>query len=86
MIFNQWYVILESSELGKRKPIRIKRLNLQLALWRDENGVVCCIADQCCHRGASLSCGKLVNGKLECPFHGFVFDKSGKVSVIPANG
>jgi phenylpropionate dioxygenase-like ring-hydroxylating dioxygenase large terminal subunit len=86
MIFNQWYVILESHELKYRKPLKIKRLNQPLALWRDERGEVCCISDRCCHRGASLSCGKLVKGQLECPFHGFVFDKTGKVQVIPANG
>jgi phenylpropionate dioxygenase-like ring-hydroxylating dioxygenase large terminal subunit len=85
MIYNQWYVILDSKEL-KGKPLRVKRLNENLALWRDENGKVCCIADRCCHRGVSLACGKILNGKLECPFHGFVYDKSGKVSVIPANG
>ncbi len=86
MIENQWYVILESVELKSRKPLKIKRLNEDLALWRDENGTICCIADRCCHRGASLSCGKLVNGRLACAFHGFVFDKTGRVSHIPANG
>ncbi len=86
MIYNQWYVILESKELKKRKPLRIKRLNEDLALWRDEKNDVCCIADRCCHRGASLSCGKIVNGSLECPFHGFIYDKTGKVQIIPANG
>jgi phenylpropionate dioxygenase-like ring-hydroxylating dioxygenase large terminal subunit len=86
MIYNQWYVILESKELKKGKPLKIKRLNEQLALWRDENNMICCIADQCCHRGASLSCGKVIGGQLECPFHGFVFNGSGKVQSIPANG
>jgi phenylpropionate dioxygenase-like ring-hydroxylating dioxygenase large terminal subunit len=86
MIYNQWYVILESKELKRRKPLRIKRFNEHLALWRDENLTVCCIADKCCHRGVSLSCGKIINGKLECPFHGFIYDRSGRVQVVPANG
>jgi phenylpropionate dioxygenase-like ring-hydroxylating dioxygenase large terminal subunit len=86
MIYNQWYVILESRELGNRKPLKIRRLNENLALWRDQDGKVCCIADQCCHRGASLSCGKIDGGKLQCPFHGFVFNSDGKVLTIPANG
>ncbi len=86
MIYNQWYVILESKELGKSKSVKVKRLNENLALWRDENGEVCCISDKCCHRGASLSCGKIINGKLECPFHGFIYDKAGNVRMIPANG
>jgi phenylpropionate dioxygenase-like ring-hydroxylating dioxygenase large terminal subunit len=86
MIYNQWYVILESKELKKNKPLRVIRFNERLSLWRDENNDVCCISDKCCHRGVSLSCGRIVNGKLECPFHGFLYDKSGKVKVIPANG
>ncbi|MFH1319994.1 MAG: aromatic ring-hydroxylating dioxygenase subunit alpha [Bacteroidota bacterium] len=86
MIYNQWYVILESKELKKRKPLKVKRFNEDLTLWRDENSHACCIIDKCCHRGASLSCGKIINGKLECPFHGFVYDRSGKVHTIPAIG
>ena len=86
MIFNQWYIILESKEVKSNKPLRIKRFNEDLVLWRDENRNVCCIADKCCHRGASLACGKIIKGKLECPFHGFIYDKSGHVQFIPANG
>ena len=86
MIYNQWYVILDSNELKKKKPLRVKRMNEYLALWRNVNNAVCCIADKCCHRGVSLSCGQIVDGKLECPFHGFIYDKSGKVMKIPANG
>ncbi|MFN8258235.1 MAG: aromatic ring-hydroxylating dioxygenase subunit alpha [Bacteroidales bacterium] len=85
MIYNQWYIILDSKELNK-KPIGIKRLNENLALWRDKDGKACCISDICCHRGAALSKGKLVNSHLECPFHGFLFDSQGKVKLIPANG
>jgi phenylpropionate dioxygenase-like ring-hydroxylating dioxygenase large terminal subunit len=86
MIFNQWYIILESRELKKGKALRIRRLNIDLALWRDQESQVCCINNKCCHRGVSLSCGKIVNGNLECPFHGFLYDKSGQVTCIPANG
>ncbi|MCX6243943.1 MAG: aromatic ring-hydroxylating dioxygenase subunit alpha [Bacteroidetes bacterium] len=86
MIWNQWYVVLDSKELKRRSPLRITRFNEQLVLWRDEAGKVCCIADKCCHRGASLACGKIIKGKLECPFHGFIYDKSGTVTSIPANG
>ena len=86
MIYNQWYVILESREVKARKQIKITRLNETMVLWRDKNRKVCCIADRCCHRGASLSCGKLIDGKLECPFHGFLFDGDGKVKLIPAIG
>jgi phenylpropionate dioxygenase-like ring-hydroxylating dioxygenase large terminal subunit len=86
MIWNQWYLILESKELKNGRPLRVKRLNEDIVLWRDENKNVCCINDKCCHRGVSLSCGKIINGNLECPFHGFIYDKTGQVRIIPANG
>jgi phenylpropionate dioxygenase-like ring-hydroxylating dioxygenase large terminal subunit len=86
MIYNQWYVILDSIELKRHKPLFIKRFGENLAMWRNAKGQACSIADKCCHRGVSLSCGKIVNGRLECPFHGFLYDSSGKVQMVPANG
>lgn len=86
MIFNQWYVILESNELKHKRGLKVRRLGLDLALWRDSSGKACCIDDRCCHRGASLGCGRTVDGKLECPFHGFLYNGDGRVTLIPANG
>jgi phenylpropionate dioxygenase-like ring-hydroxylating dioxygenase large terminal subunit len=86
MIYNQWYIILESKELKRGKPLRVKRFSQNLVLWRELNSAISCIDDECCHRGASLSCGTINGGKLECPFHGFRYNGSGMVEVIPANG
>ena len=86
MIKNQWYVVLESKQLKKNKLIGITRVSEKLVFWRDENNGVNCIFDKCCHRGASLSAGKIVNNHVECPFHGFQYDSTGKVNYIPANG
>jgi phenylpropionate dioxygenase-like ring-hydroxylating dioxygenase large terminal subunit len=86
MIKNQWYVVLESKQLKKNKLIGITRVSKKLVFWRDENNEVNCIFDKCCHRGASLSAGKIVNNHVECPFHGFQYDSTGKVNYIPANG
>ena len=86
MIYNQWYIILETKELKARKPLKVIRFNKDLVLWRNEKGKICCIDDRCCHRGASLSCGRILKGKLECPFHGFIYNEYGGVESIPANG
>jgi len=86
MIINQWYGILDSKEVKKEKPIGVTRMGEKLVFWRSENGKVNCIFDKCCHRGASLSTGKVVHDKMVCPFHGFQYDDSGKVTLIPANG
>ncbi|MBU3111188.1 aromatic ring-hydroxylating dioxygenase subunit alpha [Clostridium lacusfryxellense] len=86
MIRNQWYGILDSKELKSKKPIGVTRMGEKLAFWRSENGDVNCIFDKCCHRGASLSSGTVIHDKMTCPFHGFAYDSSGKVTLIPANG
>ncbi|MHB1414564.1 MAG: aromatic ring-hydroxylating dioxygenase subunit alpha [Chloroflexota bacterium] len=86
MIPNQWYAILEASEVAQGKPVGVTRLGEKLAVWRDAKGEVACLADVCCHRGAALSKGQILGDHLECPFHGFQYDASGRCQLIPANG
>lgn len=88
MIKNQWYIVLSSKEVKKGELIGVTRFGEKLAFWRDEEGKVHCISDICCHRGASISHGRILsNGeRVMCPFHGFEYDSTGRVRVIPANG
>lgn len=86
MIRNQWYAVLSAKEVKKGKPVGVTRMGEKLVLWRDDGGNICCIADKCCHRGASLSCGHISGGRVACPFHGFEYGADGRVAVIPANG
>jgi phenylpropionate dioxygenase-like ring-hydroxylating dioxygenase large terminal subunit len=86
MIPNQWYAVLSSKEVKRNRMIGVTRFGEKLVFWREKEGTLHCIADKCCHRGASLSAGKLVEGHVQCPFHGFEYDGSGKVVAIPANG
>ena len=86
MIKNQWYVVLDAKQVKKNKLLGVTRLSDKLVFWRDDQNQVHCIFDKCCHRGASLSTGKIVDNHVECPFHGFQYDASGKVQYIPANG
>jgi phenylpropionate dioxygenase-like ring-hydroxylating dioxygenase large terminal subunit len=86
MIRNQWYAVLESSEVKAGKPVGVTRMGEKLVFWRDQQGQVVCMRDVCPHRGVALSAGKLVEHTLQCPFHGFRFDASGACCLIPANG
>jgi len=86
VIPNQWYVVLDSAQV-KNKPVGVTRLGEKLVFWREATGKVACVRDRCVHRGVALSKGKVMsNGTLQCPFHGFEYDASGKVTKIPANG
>ncbi len=85
MIRNQWYVVLESNEVGNH-PVGVTRLGEKLVFWRDAAGKVCAAVDCCPHRGVALSVGAIHNDHLQCPFHGFEFDARGQCVLIPANG
>jgi phenylpropionate dioxygenase-like ring-hydroxylating dioxygenase large terminal subunit len=85
MIRNQWYVVLESHEV-KAQPIGVTRLGEIMVFWRDQSCKVFAAVDRCPHRGVALSAGVMHSDHLQCPFHGFEFDASGKCVLVPANG
>ena len=86
MIQNQWYVILATKEVKKNQVLGVKRLGENLVVWRDNQGQPGVARDKCPHRGIKLSLGKIKDGHLQCPFHGFEYDRTGKCLLIPANG
>lgn len=86
MIKNQWYGIMPSKEVPKGKLVAVKRMGLELCLFRSKKGDIGCVVDKCAHRGAALSKGKQKGECVACPFHGLEFDKEGKCTLIPANG
>jgi phenylpropionate dioxygenase-like ring-hydroxylating dioxygenase large terminal subunit len=86
MIRDQWYVILQSKELKKNKVLGVLRMGERMVLWRDAQGHVVCQADLCPHRGVALSIGCLMGDTIQCPFHGFEYDREGRCTYVPANG
>lgn len=86
MIRNQWYIVLDSKEVKQGKPLAVTRMGEKLVFWRKSDGEVFCMQDLCPHLGALLSQGKVVDGRLRCPFHGFEYDQNGKCQLVPAIG
>jgi phenylpropionate dioxygenase-like ring-hydroxylating dioxygenase large terminal subunit len=86
MIRDQWYAVLESSQVPAGRPVSVVRMGEKLVFWRDGQGKVACLNDRCPHRGASLALGRLQGDCVECPFHGFQFDPAGACHLVPANG
>lgn len=81
-----WYIAAESKELGKNHVIARTILNEWVVLFRSESGQVTALQDKCLHRTAQLSRGKLIDGKLQCPYHGWTYDEKGQVVKIPSMG
>lgn len=85
MLRNRWYPILESARL-RSAPIGIERMGERLVLWRDDRGTPRLMPAACPHRGASLAGGRVIEGKIVCPWHGFRFDGSGQCTLMPCEG
>lgn len=83
---NYWYIVCQSHELSKDQVIHRKILGEWLALYRDENQKVVALQDRCIHRNSQLSKGRVKEGKLQCGYHGWVFDGQGKLTHIPSEG
>jgi len=50
------------------------------------DGVLVAFRDRCPHRLAPLSAGRVVDGRLECAYHGWRFESGGRATSIPALG
>src|ERR1700756_5681618 len=64
-------------------PKAFTLLGERLVAFRDAEGVSV-FKDLCIHRGAALSGGKIENGRLVCPYHGWAYDHSGACVHIPS--
>lgn len=82
-VFRQfWYPVmpLERLESG---PQAFSLLGQQLVLWLDSAGQAAAVEDRCCHRSAKLSQGKVKQGRIQCPYHGWCFDGAGACTQVP---
>jgi phenylpropionate dioxygenase-like ring-hydroxylating dioxygenase large terminal subunit len=80
---NYWYPVLQSEDVGRDKPVGFLLLGEALACWRDGDGRPRVLADRCPHRAAKLSVGRVLDGQLQCVFHGLRFGGDGRCTLIP---
>jgi vanillate O-demethylase monooxygenase subunit len=81
---NAWYVAAWDHEVSAERPFGRLLLNEPVVLFRDAAGKVVALEDRCCHRHYPLSKGRMVEGALECGYHGLTFDSVGKCIRVPA--
>ena len=77
-----WPFALEHE--GRGVPMALQVLGRPLVLWRTAQDEPVLMADRCPHRGARLSLGRMTQGRLQCPYHGWQFDASGACALVPA--
>jgi phenylpropionate dioxygenase-like ring-hydroxylating dioxygenase large terminal subunit len=80
-----WVPALLSSEVpaADSDPLRVLILGEQLIAFRDTNGQVGLIQNNCPHRGASLFFGRNEEAGLRCVYHGWKFAIDGTCVDMP---
>ncbi|MCB9685605.1 MAG: aromatic ring-hydroxylating dioxygenase subunit alpha [Alphaproteobacteria bacterium] len=76
-----WFVACRSADLRAR-PIVTRLWGLPITLFRTEGGVGA-LVDRCPHRNVPLSDGTVVDGTLQCPYHGWRFRPDGACTHVP---
>ncbi|MGB8437589.1 MAG: aromatic ring-hydroxylating dioxygenase subunit alpha [Burkholderiales bacterium] len=80
---NAWYVAAWDQEVTGERPFGRILLGEPVVLYRMKSGEVVALEDRCCHRRYPLHKATLHNDQLECAYHGFTYDCTGKCVHIP---
>ena len=81
-----WYFLAGRRTIEKQRLLRRTWLGEEIVVWSDEDGKVCTAHAVCPHLGSDLgpeAGGRVRDGRLICPFHGFEYDATGRCVATP---
>jgi len=81
-----WYFVTSRESLRKTRLIQKTWMGKQIVAWCDDAGRVSVAESVCPHLGSELgpaAGGRVRDGRLVCPFHGYEFDASGQCVATP---
>jgi vanillate O-demethylase monooxygenase subunit len=79
---NAWYVACTPDEIDDG-PLGRQVCGERIVFFRGPESQVAAVEDWCPHRGAPLSLGRVVEGKLVCGYHGLEMGCDGKPVAMP---
>jgi len=77
-----WHPVALSQQVCASRPFAARLMGRPLAVARDSAGVFI-LDDRCPHRGAPLSRGRMDQGAVACPYHGWIFARGGACLRVP---
>lgn len=84
VLINDWHPVCRSTDVAEGGRLAARLLGEDLVLWR-QAGQIMAWQDLCLHRGARLSMGRVGPRGLACPYHGWVYNQTGRCVHIPAH-
>ena len=79
---NAWYVACTPNEIDDG-PLGRQVCGERIVFFRGPESAVAAVDDWCPHRGAPLSLGRVVEGRLVCGYHGLEMGADGKPVAMP---
>ncbi|MGB3532932.1 MAG: Rieske 2Fe-2S domain-containing protein [Microcoleaceae cyanobacterium] len=80
---NCWYPVTFLQDFPDDRPYSFSIYNQPLVLFKNKIGEIICLQDRCPHRAAKLSDGQIIDGKIECLYHGWQLGSQGNCLHIP---
>ena len=79
-----WHPVALSDDVTPgSKPKQLKIMSEDLVLFRDDDGRPGLLGLRCSHRLTSLAYGRVEDGGIRCPFHGWLYDVNGRCLQQP---
>ena len=81
-----WYFVASRQSVLAVKLTQKTWMGENIVIWCDENERICVAEAVCPHLGSDLgpaTGGRVCDGRLVCPFHGFEFDATGQCVATP---
>jgi 5,5'-dehydrodivanillate O-demethylase len=78
-----WHPIAATPDLDQDPVRRVRLMGEDLTLYRSESGELGLVGQRCPHRGVDLVNGIPEQNGLRCPYHGWMFDKTGRCLEMP---
>lgn len=80
---NGWWPICRVEDVGPDMVKTVSAMGQDFVLFRDTEDHIAVLDAECCHLSAHLGDGRVVDGTIECCFHGWRFDGQGQCVRIP---
>jgi phenylpropionate dioxygenase-like ring-hydroxylating dioxygenase large terminal subunit len=78
-----WYPMLQSGDLKKGTVKGVSFAGEPIVLVRTESGGLFALEDRCAHRQVPLHLGMVEGERLQCGYHCWTYDSSGKCVTVP---
>jgi phenylpropionate dioxygenase-like ring-hydroxylating dioxygenase large terminal subunit len=78
-----WFVVEESKNIKTKQIYKTTIRGKEYIFWKDSENRFTAMDNNCNHRGADLSKGKIRRNRVVCPYHSAEFNRKGELCKIP---